>query len=134
MRAKLAEFIAIVQHDPAVDNVVGFTGGSCRQHRPHVRAVEGSRSAQGVSADQVIARLRRKLARMPGATLYLQAVQDIRIGGHATSAQYQYTLHADNLHDLDDWAPQLLERMRTLPDLRDVNTRPAEPRPRKPAW
>src|SRR5262249_37314259 len=75
-----------------------------------------------VSADQVIDRLRGKLSRVPGATLFLQAVQDVRIGGRQSNAQYQYTLQGANLDDLNAFAPQMLTRLRGLPQLRDVAT------------
>ncbi|MBV9503760.1 MAG: efflux RND transporter permease subunit, partial [Acidobacteriia bacterium] len=79
----------------------------------------GQRTA---TADQVINRLRPRLARIPGATLYLQAVQDISVGGRAGNSQYQYTLHADNLNDLASWSQKLLDKMRGLPEIRDANT------------
>jgi multidrug efflux pump len=75
-----------------------------------------------VHADAVVARLRGKLAAVPGATLYLQAVQDLRIGGRASNAQFQYTLRGDSLKDLNEWAPRLYRQLRTLPELADVNT------------
>ncbi len=75
-----------------------------------------------INADQVIARLRGKLAKVPGATLFLQSFQDIRVGGHASNSQYQYTIQADTLTDLNTWAPRMLTKLRTMPDLRDVNT------------
>jgi multidrug efflux pump len=74
------------------------------------------------SADQIINGLRQKLTSVPGATLFLQAQQDIQIGGRGSDAQYQYTLSDENLNELNAWAPQLLARMRTLPQLRDVST------------
>ena len=75
-----------------------------------------------ISADQVIARLRRKLAVVPGATLYMQSAQDLTIGGRQSQAQFQYTLQGENLKDLNYWAPLLLQKLRSLPELRDVNT------------
>jgi multidrug efflux pump len=80
------------------------------------------RRQRDATADQVITRLRPKLARMPGATLYLQAVQDIRVGGRLGNAQYQYTLQADSLPDLSAWAPRMLQALRGLPELRDVSS------------
>ena len=73
-----------------------------------------------VDADQVIARLRRKLAVVPGATVFLQSYQDIRVGGLFTSSQYQYTLQGETLEELQNWAPRIEARIRTLPGLRDV--------------
>ena len=75
-----------------------------------------------LSADQVIGRLRGKLAKIPGAPTYLQAVQDLRIGGRASSAQYQYTLQGDDLTELTEWAPRVEQQLRTVPGLVDVNS------------
>ncbi len=75
-----------------------------------------------VTVDQVIARLRRKLAVVPGATLFLRANQDINVGGRITSSQYQYTLESENLSDLQQWAPRVEARMRQLRKLRDIAT------------
>jgi multidrug efflux pump len=75
-----------------------------------------------ITADQIIARLRRKLAVVPGATLYMQSAQDLSIGGRQSQAQYQYTLQGENLDDLNNWSPRLLQKLRTIPQLRDVNT------------
>ncbi|MBV9404263.1 MAG: efflux RND transporter permease subunit, partial [Acidobacteriaceae bacterium] len=72
--------------------------------------------------DQVINRLRGRMARVPGATLYLQAAQDIRVGGRGSNSQYQYTLQSDNLRDLSEWAPKLLDKMKTVPLVLDANT------------
>jgi multidrug efflux pump len=75
-----------------------------------------------ISADQVIARLRKKLAGVPGATLYMQSAQDLTIGGRQSQAQFQYTLQGENLQDLNVWAPRLLQKLRTLPQLTQVNS------------
>ena len=75
-----------------------------------------------LSARQVIARLRRRLAQVPGAPTYLQPVQDLRIGGMASSALYQFTLRGDNLEELNAWGPKVLQKLRTLPQLVDVNS------------
>jgi multidrug efflux pump len=75
-----------------------------------------------ISADQVIARLRPKLAVVPGATLFLQAVQDIRVGGRQSNAQYQYTLQGDSFDELAEWAPKLATALQTEPKLTDVNS------------
>src|SRR5437773_2574861 len=84
--------------------------------------VPTSRSQRDATADEIIKRLRPKLSRVPGATLYLQAVQDIRLGGRLSNAQYQFTLQADSLSDLSSWAPKVLQALRTLPQLRDVSS------------
>ena len=80
------------------------------------------RRERDATADEVITRLRPKLARVAGATCYLQAVQDIRVGGRMGNAQYQYTLQADRLEDLSEWAPRMLQTLRDLPELRDVSS------------
>jgi len=121
MRQKLAQFISIVRKDPAVDSIVGFTGGG-QTNSGFVFISLKPLSERRLSADQVIGRLRRELAAVPGASLFLQAVQDIRIGGRQSNAQYQYTLQADNLEDLYHWTPQLAEAMRHEPTLTDVNS------------
>jgi len=121
MRAKLADFVTIVSHDPAVDSAVGFTGGG--QRNSGFMFVSLKPLAQRkLSADQVIARLRGKLAREPGARLFLQSVQDIHVGGRASNAQYQYTLQADDIEELRTWEPKIREALSRLPQLADVNT------------
>jgi len=122
MSQKLAAFVDTVQHDPAVDNVVGFSGGgSVNSARVFVQ-LKDQKDRKGVTADAVINRLRGRLSRIPGATLYLQAVQDIRVGGRMSNSQYQYTMRSDNLKDLNDWSQKLLDKLRTIPDIRDANS------------
>jgi len=121
MRQKLVQFISIIQKDPAIDTVVGFTGGG-QTNSGFVFASLKPLSERRISADQVIARLRRELAQVPGATLFLQAVQDIRVGGRQANAQYQYTLHADNLAELYEWSPKILAALQGTPQLVDVNS------------
>jgi multidrug efflux pump len=122
MREKLAALVDIVQHDPAVDNVVGFTGGgSVNTGRIFVQ-LKDLDQRRGVTADMVIGRLRGRLSRIPGANLFLQSVQDIRVGGRMSNSQYQYTLRADNLSDLGEWSQKLLARLRTMDSIRDANT------------
>src|SRR5499426_900126 len=121
MRQKLVQFISIIQKDPAIDTVVGFTGGG-QTNSGFVFASLKPLSERQISADQVIARLRRELAQVPGATLFLQAVQDIRVGGRQANAQYQYTLHADNLAELYEWTPKILAALQGTPQLVDVNS------------
>jgi len=124
MRQKQRQFSDIVLADPAVDNVSAFLGGgggsTINTGRMYITLKP--RSQRNVSADQVISRLRRKLADVPGASLYLQAQQDIRVGGRSSNSQYQFTLDSQNLEDLNTWAPKVLERFKTLPQLRDVAT------------
>jgi multidrug efflux pump len=120
MRQKLATFIDIVKSDPAVVTVSGFTGGGSRNSG--VMFVTLKPQAERDPAPQVIARLRARLSHEPGANLFLQAVQDIRIGGRQANAQYQYTLQADDLAELRLWEPRVRRALADLPELADVNT------------
>jgi multidrug efflux pump len=124
MRAKMVELANIVLTDPAVETVVGFTGGFGGNTTNTGRVFISLKplAERGVSADEVINRLRGKLAHVPGATLFLQAVQDVRIGGRQSNAQYQYTLYSPNLDELNAFAPQMLAKLRGLDKLRDVAT------------
>jgi len=121
MQQKLATFVDIVRADPAVDSVVAFTGGGQRNSGSMFVGLKPL-SERRLSADQVIGRLRQKLAHEPGASLFLVPVQDIRIGGRGSNAQYQYTLQADNLDELRAWEPRIRQTLSTLPELVDVNT------------
>jgi multidrug efflux pump len=126
IRDKLTRFADIVQKDPAVDTATAFTGGGggrgTTSNTGRMFVSLKPRAERKLSADQVIARLRPKLAQVPGATLFLQATQDVRLGGRISQAQYQYTLVSDNLDDLNTWAPQLVATMRKMPQLRDVSS------------
>ena len=121
MREKLHELLRIVQQDPAVDDVQGFTGGGTL-NVANVWAQLKPLDQRKVSSDQVINRLRGKLARIPGATLYMQSAQDIRVGGRGSNSQYQYTLQSDKLSDLNEWAPKLLAKLKTVPLVLDANS------------
>jgi multidrug efflux pump len=121
MRQKLQQFVDIVRQDPAVDAVVGFTGGS-QTNGGFVFVALKPLAERHLSADQVIGRLRGKLAAVPGASLFLQSVQDIRMGGRQSNAQYQYTLQSDSLSDLRTWTPRLVDALSKKPGLADVNT------------
>ena len=121
MRQKLADFIEIVRSDPAVENVVGFTGGGQRNSGFMFITLKPVRERR-VSADQVIARLRPRLAQLPGANLFLVPVQDIRIGGRQSGAQFQFTLQADELAELRLWEPRVRQALAQLPEIADVNT------------
>jgi multidrug efflux pump len=120
--SKMVAFAKIVQADPAVDTVSAFTGGGNGTNTARMFMQLKPLEERKISADQLIARLRGKLAKIPGASLYLQAVQDVNVGGRFSGAQYQYTLQGDNLEDLSHWAPILMERLRKVPQLRDVNS------------
>jgi len=121
MREKLHAFLAIVEKDPAVDNVTGFTGGGTLNTASMWMQLKPL-SERKVSADDVINRLRGKLARIPGATLFLMSAQDLRVGGRGSNSQYQFTLQADNLKDLNEWAPKLLDKLKTIPIILDANS------------
>ncbi|HEV8258603.1 MAG TPA: multidrug efflux RND transporter permease subunit [Casimicrobiaceae bacterium] len=121
MRLKLASFVDIVRADPAVENVVAFTGG--QQRNTGMMFVQlKPLSVRKESADKIIARLRIKLSNEPGANLFLNPVQDIRVGGRQANATYQYTLQADDLDELRTWEPRIRQAMSQLPELVDVNT------------
>jgi multidrug efflux pump len=122
MKGKMSQFVNIVMKDPAVETIVGFAGGNTAYNNGRMFITLKPLQDRKISADQVIARMRRKLAVVPGATLYMQSAQDLTIGGRQSQAQFQYTLQGENLQDLNNWAPQLLERLRKVPQLRDVNT------------
>ena len=123
MRHKLTEIVDIVKSDPAVDTVTGFSGGGSGNSNTG-RMFIGLKPLheRQLSVDQVIARLRPKLAQVPGAPTVLQAIQDLRIGGRASSAQYQYTLQSVDLAELNTWAPKVERQLRTLKEIADVNS------------
>jgi multidrug efflux pump len=127
MRRKLAQMMSIVQHDPAVASVVGFTGagsggGQSATNTGSVYVSLKPLSQRSDNADQVITRLRRELSQVPGGRLFLQAVQDIRVGGRASNAQFQFTLQADTTEEVYTWAPKLLDALQHSPVLADVNS------------
>jgi multidrug efflux pump len=121
MRDKLTRFIRILGEDPAVANVTGFTGGG-RSNAGFIFVALKPLAERDASAAQVVARLRPKLAQVAGARLFLQAVQDIRVGGRESFAQYQYTLQSDNLRLLYEWGPRVTAALEQLPELTDVNS------------
>src|SRR2546428_13253172 len=121
MREKLSDFAEIVRSDPAVENVVGFTGGGQRNSGFMFITLRPVRERRA-SVDQVIARLRPKLAQEPGANLFLVPVQDIRMGGRQSNAQYQFTLQADELAELRLWDHRVRRALSQLPEIADVNT------------
>ncbi|HKW95905.1 MAG TPA: multidrug efflux RND transporter permease subunit [Methylomirabilota bacterium] len=126
MREKIEQLAAIVQADPAIATATAYTGGGAGRgtsiNNGRMFIALKDRRHRDATADQVITRLRPKLARVVGATLYLQAVQDIRLGGRLGNAQYQYTLQADRLDELNLWAPRMLEALRAMPEVRDVSS------------
>jgi len=124
MRQKLMDVVDIIKSDPAVDTVTGFSGGGVSGNTNVGRMFISLTPLEErkVSVDQVMARLRPKLAQVSGAPTVLQAIQDLRIGGRASSAQYQYTLQSVDLAELNAWAPQVERQLRTMPEIVDVNS------------
>ncbi len=120
-RTKFDDLMRVIQKDPAVAHVTGHIGGSQRGG-PSVVVTLKPRSERDVSAQQVVDRLRPKLDKLPGASMYLRAGQDIRIGGRGSSAEYQYTLQADELADLRYWEPRVRNALAKLPELTDINS------------
>jgi multidrug efflux pump len=121
MREKLHQLMAIFGKDPAVDDLEGFTGGGTLNVASAWAQLKPL-DERKVSADQVINRLRPKLSHIAGARLYMQAAQDIHIGGRGSNSQYQFTLQSDNLDDLNEWAPKLLAKLKTIPLVLDANS------------
>ncbi|HET9408858.1 MAG TPA: multidrug efflux RND transporter permease subunit [Candidatus Sulfotelmatobacter sp.] len=135
MSEKMRRYISIVMKDPAVDTMAGFAGGGNAlnqgrffmmlkplEQRGGCRKQHFWQPCHYPSADDVINRLRGKLSVVPGATLILQSAQELTIGGRYGNAQYQYTLQSSDINDLNSWAPRLLQKLKTLPELRDQNS------------
>jgi len=126
MKEKMTKVVDIIRTDPEVDFVGAFTGGGggggATTNTGRMFIALKPFEKRKATAEQVIARLRKKLAEVPGAPTYFQPVQDLRIGGMISAALYQYTLQGDNLAELNAWAPRVLQRMRRLPQLVDVSS------------
>jgi multidrug efflux pump len=120
MRQLLTQFASGVSKDPAVENVVAFAGTNNTLNTGSMFVTLKPLEERKISADEVNARLRKALSKIPGGSLYFQSVQDVRTGGRAGAAQYQYTLQGETLDELARWAPQVLAKLRTLPGLVDV--------------
>jgi multidrug efflux pump len=128
MEKKFTKFVKTIAKDPAVQNVTGFTGsggggprgGATNSGSVFVQLVPENQ--RNVSTDQVITRLRNELATLEGARLYLQGAQDIRSGGRQGNAQYQYTLQADTLDELNEWLPKITNALQNAPELEDVSS------------
>ena len=116
------QMVDIVDKDPGVDTVNGSAGGGGATNQARMFISLKPLNERKVPVDQIIARLRPKLARIPGATLYMQASQDLRIGGRSSAALYQYTMLCDNLQDLTTYAPKMLAELKTVPIIADVNS------------
>jgi len=122
MNDSLKQIVGVIKNDSAVENVIAFTGGAGATNTGFIYLALKPLAERKVSAAQIINRLRPQLNRLPVASTFLQASQDLRIGGRSSSALYQYTLQSDNVEDLFKWGPILLSEMKRLPGLQDVNT------------
>jgi hydrophobe/amphiphile efflux-1 (HAE1) family protein len=122
MSRKMKRYVDIGMNDPNVSSMIGFCGGTTAMNQGRMFITLKPLSQRKLNADLVIAELTRKFAEVPGATLYMQNQQDLQIGGRVSQAQYQFTLQGEDLNELNEWAPQLLQKMRQLPILRQVNT------------
>jgi multidrug efflux pump len=124
MDTTLRKYVDIVDADPGVDTVNGFTGGGRGGATNSARMFISLKplNQRKASADQIIARLRPKLAHIPGATLYLTAAQDLRVGGRTSNAEYQFTMRGDNVPDLTLYGTRMLAQLKTIPMIADVNT------------
>jgi multidrug efflux pump len=120
MRGKLDQLVEIVRADPAVESVTGFTGGGQRNGASVFVSLKPI--AERDPVERVMARLRQKLGKVPGAVLYLFPVQDIRVGGRQSNAQFQFTLQSETLDDLRLWEPRIRQALSQLPEITDVNT------------
>jgi len=122
MRERQAEVNAILKADPDVAQAISFIGGGGTVNTGSAFVDLKPLGVRKSTADEVIARLRPKLAQIPGLVLYLQSNQDIRIGGRSTRTQYQYSLQDANIEELRLWGPKMVDRLKKLPELRDVAT------------
>jgi hydrophobe/amphiphile efflux-1 (HAE1) family protein len=125
LKEKVLKLAAIVSKDPGIEDAVAFAGGRGNVNSGFMFMAlkpEAERHKTGDTAQVIIDRLRPKVSNIPGAILYLQAFQDLRIGGRSSATEYQYTLTADSLKDLNEWGPKLKDAMDKLPELKDVAT------------
>jgi len=122
MNTALLQAQNAINKDPAVQNVIGFTGGGGATNTGNLYVILKPLNQRKISAADVITRLRRPLSRITGASTFLQASQDLRIGGRGSNAMYQYTIQADNVNDLQTWGPKLLAAMTKLPGFQDVSS------------
>jgi multidrug efflux pump len=122
MNDSIQQIVGVITKDPAVANVIAFTGGNGATNTGFIYMALKPLSVRKIGAPQIINRLRPQLNRLPVASAFLQAAQDLRIGGRGSSAMYQYTIQSDNIQDLSKWGPILLSEMKRLPGLQDVNS------------
>jgi multidrug efflux pump len=127
MKDRVVQAASIIQKDPDIENVMVFLGGGggggggAAVNNARMFLTLKPPPARKLNADQVIARLRPNLARVAGASVFLQSIQTVRIGTRIVGAQYQYTLQSDSVADLNQWAPLVFQKLKTLPQLADVN-------------
>jgi multidrug efflux pump len=123
MNDSIQQIANVIKKDPAVQNVIAFTGGGGATNTGNIFiALKPLKERKNVTAPEIINRLRPQINRLPVASAFLQALQDLRIGGRGSSALYQYTIQSDNAADLTTWGPRLLTEMKRLPGLQDVNS------------
>jgi multidrug efflux pump len=128
MRDHVKALIEVCSQDPAVQTLNAYVGsgggggGGSALNQGKMMIALKPLAERGISSDDVIARLRPKINRVPGVSLYLQSVQDLRIGGRSSGAQYQYTLQSDSVNELNEWAPKVYASLRSIPQLADVNS------------
>jgi multidrug efflux pump len=122
MNSSIQQVVNVIKNDPAVANVIAFTGGNGATNTGSVYIALKPLAVRKVSAAQIIDRLRGQLNRLPVASTFLQAAQDLRIGGRSGNAMYQYTIQSDNEQDLSKWGPILLAQMKRLPGFQDVSS------------
>jgi multidrug efflux pump len=122
MDDSIKQLVGVIKSDPAVANVIAFTGGGGGTNTGFIYMALKPLNERKVSAAEIINRLRPKMNRLPVASAFLQAAQDLRIGGRGSNAMYQYTIQCDNVRDLSQWGPILLSEMKKLPGLQDVNS------------
>ena len=122
MNDSIQRLEAVIQKDPAVDNVIAFTGGGGATNTGNIFIALKPLNVRKIGAPEIINRLRPQLNRLPVASAFLQASQDLRIGGRSGNALYQYTIQTDNIPDLASWGPKVFAEMKKLPQLQDVNS------------
>jgi len=122
MDNSIKQLVGVIKSDPAVANVIAFTGGGGATNTGFIYISLQPLNERKIGAADIINRLRPKMNRLPVASAFLQAAQDLRIGGRGSNALYQYTIQCDNVQDLSQWGPLLLDEMKKLPGLQDVNS------------
>jgi multidrug efflux pump len=122
MNESIQKIEGVITKDPAIENVMGFTGGGGATNTGFIFIALKPLSERKILAPQIINRLRPQLNRLPVASIFLQAAQDLRIGGRNSSALYQYTIQSDTISDLSTWGPRVFAEMKRIPGLQDVNS------------